>query len=378
MKKKSVLLLSLAVILAVTMSAGTFAQEGFKVVVNGTPVFSGTALGIENGRILAPADGLADKFGATVTIDQQSGKLTIDGKYASIDFTIDQTKAYIHRKYDFSAEPEQATLDAAPRLVNDILLVPLRFVCETLGGIVTWDEETQAASIDTKTLREPVLSYEVVAPEEIEGNDELLAWYEQNFKTEGIHFKVFDNEIYILASAGEKPTGGYSIKIESFTMVSPNKAYIVAKVTSPAPGAIVTDALTYPNVFIKTPAQSITEISGDIIVSKISDDKSFVIDENDVTSIMLRDLYGEKLKDYNRDEIKEIVGYYNASQAADDPYIMMLAGNSMLITMTSGDTILLTSYGSKENIVANFTTKAGGKNYHLICPEIAKMLLDIK
>lgn len=42
----------------------------------------------------------------------------------------------------------EATMDVPARLVNDKTMVPLRFLSENLGYTVTWDEETNTASIE--------------------------------------------------------------------------------------------------------------------------------------------------------------------------------------------------------------------------------------
>jgi len=57
---------------------------------------------------------------------------------------------------------------------------------------------------------------------------------------------------YVLLSAGEKPTGGYSIEVQNVTE-SAGRIQIHAKVNEPAAGMSVIQMITYPTVIIKLP-----------------------------------------------------------------------------------------------------------------------------
>jgi len=93
-----------------------------------------------------------------------------------------------------------------------------------------------------------------------------------------------------------------------------------------------------------------------------------------IKAIELLDLDGNKLDEtFSKDEIKAIITAYNESYVQDTAYIMMLAGNTMLITLEDASTVTITSYGDENNIVATSST---GNTYHLGCPTIAKILLE--
>ena len=58
----------------------------------------------------------------------------------------------------------------------------------------------------------------------------------------------------------EKPTGGYSLRIDSITEVTPGTAYIYAVLTSPDKDSIVTQALTYPHVVVRFKNDNIEKV----------------------------------------------------------------------------------------------------------------------
>lgn len=57
--------------------------------------------------------------------------------------------------------------------------------------------------------------------------------------------RIVDNTLYLLVTYGEKPTGGYEVEIGEI-IVSADKISVPVSFRKPAPGEIVTQALTYP------------------------------------------------------------------------------------------------------------------------------------
>lgn len=73
-----------------------------------------------------------------------------------------------------------------------------------------------------------------------------LRWWAGNSRTMHIaHSKVHEDKRYILASYGERPSGGYGIAIED-VVIGDDNIIVTVNYTDPAPGSNVTDALTYP------------------------------------------------------------------------------------------------------------------------------------
>lgn len=103
-------------------------------------------------------------------------------------------------------------------------------------------------------------------------------------------------------------------------------------------------------------------------------DEAKQIDVATIKTIALFDLDGKDLeKTFSADEITTIGTAYNNSMIDDISYIEMLAGYSMDITLDNDQVIHLTSYGDENHVVAT----TNGTTYHLICPEIGKILLTV-
>ncbi len=102
---------------------------------------------------------------------------------------------------------------------------------------------------DDKEVPFEVLSEEMI-PQKIQ---EIMPRYKNLERA--LACKVND-EIYVIATRGEKPTGGYTITLDRIEQVKDEdeKIRLVVYTTfeDPEPGSIVTQALTYPYVVAKT------------------------------------------------------------------------------------------------------------------------------
>ena len=95
----------------------------------------------------------------------------------------------------------------------------------------------------------------------------------------------------------------------------------------------------------------------------------------DIKSVQLYNLEQNLIKDYDYREIKEIIDIYNNSRIDNSAYIEMITGNTMIITLKNDSVVRLTSYGSDKNIVASGETNGEYYSFHLVCPQIARILL---
>jgi hypothetical protein len=280
-------------------------------------------------------------------------------------------------------------MDVAPFSENGIVYIPLRFAAEGLGAYVDWNGLNKSVLITTN--EDPVIipveapvEYKEVNPEDIP--DDLAKWVEANRKTPGIRFKNVENKTYIQICAGEKPTGGFSIKLESVTMVAPGSVYLTAQVISPPPDMMVTQALTYPYILIVIEDEEIYVVDGTINDGILNIPKEETITTvgaaifpDDITDITLYDLMGERVKTYAPEEYPLIVEAYNNARIDDSFYIMMITGNRLTISLIGGAAVEMTSYGSETNIVAAISSQEADsevKTLHLICPEIAQILSE--
>lgn len=100
------------------------------------------------------------------------------------------------------------------------------------------------------------------------------------------------------------------------------------------------------------------------------------VDYKEVKTIELYDLDEKKIKEFSKDEYSKIIGYLNSSKISNDSYILMIVGKIMKITFNDSSEIRFSSYGSVTNCVVSGMYKNNNFNYHLISPEIAKILLE--
>ncbi|WP_366922934.1 protease complex subunit PrcB family protein [Metallumcola ferriviriculae] len=76
--------------------------------------------------------------------------------------------------------------------------------------------------------------------------DEIAAWLETFKPIFVADSKVIGNETFLMVSWGEKSTGGYDVNIKEIKETA-EKITVLVEFTEPEPGAMVTQALTYPN-----------------------------------------------------------------------------------------------------------------------------------
>lgn len=108
-------------------------MDGFQLLFDVPPM-------IENGRTLVPIRRIVEAMGGTVDW-YEGGYIDImkDGRH--IYLAIDTPAALVDEK--------PVDLDVPPRIINGRTLVPLRFVAETFGLNVAWDEKTQSIYLDS-------------------------------------------------------------------------------------------------------------------------------------------------------------------------------------------------------------------------------------
>jgi len=223
---------------------------------------------IQNERTLIPLQGFIDKLGAKFEYDLQTGKVKISADDINIEFIMGQDTAKIIKNVDGVLKEENVKLDVAAKIVNDKYYVPVRFIAEALGAKVNWDNTLRAVLIETDgsdiiSVERPI-DFEILEHQSIMANEYLASWYQSNFKKEGIYSIVDGDFMYVLVSAGEKPTGGYTLQINSMTEVTPGTAYIHATLKSPDEGSFVTDALTYPNSIARFNKGNIEQVQWDL------------------------------------------------------------------------------------------------------------------
>lgn len=93
-----------------------------------------------DGRVLVPAREVFEPLGANVQWDQGARKVIIDYKDITMILTANET--------DVRLNEEIVQLDVPAKIINDKVMIPIRFVSETLGFDVTWVGSTYSVYIN--------------------------------------------------------------------------------------------------------------------------------------------------------------------------------------------------------------------------------------
>ncbi|MDY3031875.1 MAG: sugar-binding protein [Clostridia bacterium] len=116
-------------------------SDPLRISVNGYRLdCMGTSPVVKNGRTLVPMRAVFEALSCGVTFNEEEKAVYAIGNGKFIRIVIDSDTVYVNN------EPQK--LEAAAEIVNGRTLVPLRFVAETLGAAVEYDERQGAVFIN--------------------------------------------------------------------------------------------------------------------------------------------------------------------------------------------------------------------------------------
>lgn len=142
MKKIISLILSVGMMIS---GISVFAQD-VTVLHNGAAIEFDVAPFISNDRTLVPMRAVFEAVGASVQWIPETKTVMavyeVEGEERFVVLQIDNENAYVNEN--------QVILDVPAQIVSDRTFVPLRFVMESLGYEVTWDETTYTVNIVSK------------------------------------------------------------------------------------------------------------------------------------------------------------------------------------------------------------------------------------
>lgn len=136
--------LLVALIFLISLVTPVYAKNNsINVQLNGENISFDVAPKMVNDRILVPMRTIFEKLGANVDWDDQTGAITISKDETVIKLKPQSRDALITK----NGVQSKIQLDAAPTVVNGRTLVPVRFISESLGKQVGWDEENKTVII---------------------------------------------------------------------------------------------------------------------------------------------------------------------------------------------------------------------------------------
>ena len=157
---KKLLCLLLTFTLMLSSLGAVFAADGadakveisFKVgdstlTINGTPVTVETPYIAGDGTTLVPLRVITEAFGAVVTWEGETKTIYLEYPDVNITLKIGSLEAIVNSHSE--------TLPVAPELsASGVTMVPLRFISETFGAIVSYDEATKSITVLKEAAKE--------------------------------------------------------------------------------------------------------------------------------------------------------------------------------------------------------------------------------
>jgi len=179
MKKLISMLLVVIMTMSIMSVVNVFASD-IKVTIDGTNQTYDVMPVIENGRTLVPMRAIFESLGATIEWDDSTKTVKGTKGDVSVELTIGNTVAKVNGN--------DATLDVPAKIVSDRTMVPVRFISESLGCNVGWDDATKTVIITTSTdnkLAKLISTYHRPIPTEFTKSNAL---------TDIIHFEGMTQE----------------------------------------------------------------------------------------------------------------------------------------------------------------------------------------
>ncbi len=118
-----------------------------EVYINGRKLRSDVPPIIIQGRTMVPLRGIFEALDTDVEYLAETRTITATRGTTKIQLTVDSNQAQING--------QKVTLDVPPTIVNGRTLVPVRFISESTGQKVSWDEENQRVLITAQFYTTP-------------------------------------------------------------------------------------------------------------------------------------------------------------------------------------------------------------------------------
>lgn len=127
----------LSTVLVLKIGSPTMQAGSASIALDAPPV-------VIEGRTLVPVRAVVESLGGTVGWDAGSQTVTISLDGTELKLVIGKSNALVNGK---STPIDSANPKVVPRILNSRTMLPLRFVAESLGADVQWDDSTQTITI---------------------------------------------------------------------------------------------------------------------------------------------------------------------------------------------------------------------------------------
>lgn len=136
---------AVVVILMMLSSSAVYAAGELRIFVDNVMIETEVPPVIINGRTMVPVRAVAEAANCQVQWDEEQKKISISAPYRAqplmymyLDNPI--VNVYVYNSETMETAVDEVEIDAAPVLVNGRTMVPLRFIAETMGFELEWNE----------------------------------------------------------------------------------------------------------------------------------------------------------------------------------------------------------------------------------------------
>ena len=138
LKITSLLLIILLLIPMISFAA----SDTITLYINDKKINTDVPPEIRNGRTLVPVRVIFEQFDAKVYWNDTLKQVTVASESKTVILTVNSNTAVVNSR--------RHVLDTAPVIKDGRTLVPVRFISETLGYDVKWEEKTRSVKINEK------------------------------------------------------------------------------------------------------------------------------------------------------------------------------------------------------------------------------------
>ncbi len=135
------LLLLVVMIVVISSSIAIAKGNQINLVIDGKDIVTDVNPVIVNDRTLVPVRVISESLGAKVDWNDKLKEVTLSFKDSNL-----VVKMKIGSR-NYSVNGNMKSMDVAPQIINERTMVPIRFISETLGFKVDWDDFTKRVFI---------------------------------------------------------------------------------------------------------------------------------------------------------------------------------------------------------------------------------------